>query len=362
MHVTAVANQKGGCGKTTTAINLAAALADRRRRVLLVDMDPQGHAGLGLGLSLGGETITLYDVLSDRGRQARLAQAIVPLGEWLHVVPSAITLCALEQELVGVAGREQRLAHALQDFRTLYDNVIIDCPPSTGLLTFNALAASDLALVPVECGLFSLQGIGRLLEIIDLFGSKEGKTIQVAAVPTMFDGRTRLAREILSQLEAHLGDRLLQTRIRCSVVVREAEACGMPLRQYAPKASITQDYDALADELSLVLGLHVEGQPCFPRVERGAVVFAFPKELAGSAGVALLGDFNNWTLDESAMLRDNGEGLYVIHHQLPPGRYQYKFVVGGDWRVDPFNPLATRTPQGAENSLVIVESPSGAQM
>jgi len=251
MRTIAVANQKGGCGKTITSINLSAFLAREERRVLLVDMDPQGHATLGLVTQdAAPPSRTMYEVLSQRGGQPTgLRDVIVPVRDHLDVAPADILLSAIPDMLAGLPGREDRLSAALDDVRADYDYVIVDCPPNVGLLTFNALKACSEAIVPMDPSFFSLHGIGKLLETFDLLAQKSGHHIDARVLVTLYPGRSAFVKAVVDELHQHLADRHFETVIRYSVKLAEAASHGVPIVEYCRHCVGFDDYRALAAEV-----------------------------------------------------------------------------------------------------------------
>ncbi|MBI3611112.1 MAG: ParA family protein [Nitrospirae bacterium] len=247
MRTIAIINQKGGCGKTTTAINLAACLARLERRVLLIDLDPQGHASLGLNLKpenlLKGmtEVLTQGTYLDDV-----ICESVVPN---LDVAPANVTLSSAEQLLATVLQKEQRLLSAIRSSKRSYHYVLIDSPPSLSLLTFNALRASDEAIVPIEMGFFSLHGLAKLIEIVDLLHRHTGHEVTVRALATMVNPRMRFTQEVLNEIQRHFEDRTFKTTIRNNVKLREAASHGSPITEYDPGANGTLDYLSLAQEV-----------------------------------------------------------------------------------------------------------------
>ena len=252
MRTIAIVNQKGGCAKTTTAVNLAGALAEDGARVLVVDLDPQAHATLALGVDPDAVDENLYEVLSSEAGVHRLAEILVPAGPGLHVAPSGIVLSALEQKLAQerAEDRVDRLARALAALPDPYDFAILDCPPNVGLLTFNALRAAGEVIVPVEASHFAMHGVQKLFETIALLADRLGITPDVRVLPTLYDGRTRFARETLGELRERFGNACFDTVIRNSVKLREAARHGVPVSRLAASSNGALDYAALAVEVA----------------------------------------------------------------------------------------------------------------
>jgi chromosome partitioning protein len=251
MRTVAIINQKGGCGKTTTSINLAACLARLGHKTLLVDMDPQGHCGVGLAVPEEQIERTIFDALIEErdGRVARISQIVWQIASNFDLAPSNIHLAGFEQLFAGRPGREQRLALALQSVAESYEWCIIDCPPSVGLLTFNALRACDEVIVPVETGFFSLHGLARMMETLELMREQCGREIQIRVLPTQYDTRTKLAREVLAELRSKFRDYLMQSTINFNTKLKEAASFGQPITEYDPGSRGYKDFVNLAREL-----------------------------------------------------------------------------------------------------------------
>lgn len=248
MQIHALANQKGGCGKTTTAIHLAAALAARGRRTLLVDLDPQAHATLGLGCFVGHGP-SLVDVLAG---EVPAASALRQLRPGLELLPATLRLAEFEEDAVHALAPERALARALEPLRGRFDVAILDCPPrADGVLTANALRAATHVMLVVETGAFALQGALRAREIFERLLSDSPHPPELRVLATMFDRRTRFARDVLVAMHARFGPAMYDTAIRSSVRLREAVASGTPALWAAPESRSALDFFALADELSL---------------------------------------------------------------------------------------------------------------
>lgn len=250
-----IANQKGGVGKTTTAVNLARALADVGHRTLLVDLDPQSNASSGLGLRPEAEQPSVYDVLV---RDLPAEKAIISTAvDTLDLLPSTIGLAGAEVELVTAFSRERRLTRALSPVTGDYQFVLIDCPPSLGLLTVNALTAGTAVLVPIQCEYYALEGLQSLLRNIDLIRLDLNPSLAtVGYLMTMHDGRTRLSEQVVEEVQRHFGSKVFETRIPRSVRLAEAPSYGQPIMDYDPSSRGAVAYHRVARELLERLSAH----------------------------------------------------------------------------------------------------------
>ncbi|HEY7874162.1 MAG TPA: ParA family protein [Actinomycetota bacterium] len=248
-RIVALANQKGGVGKTTTAINLSAGLAELGQRVLLVDFDPQGGCALGLGIEPGSVELSVYNALLDRSCEVEevVLKTSVPN---LELLPANIDLAAAELMLVQEVAREQSLMRVLAPLRVKYDFIFIDCPPSLGLLTINALTAADGVLVPLECEYYALRGMALLMDSIDRIRERLNPRLQIDGIlATMVDSRTLHSREVLERVAEAFGPRVFDTVIRKTIRFAEAPVAGEPILTYAPTSPGAAAYRALAQEV-----------------------------------------------------------------------------------------------------------------
>ena len=358
MRIIAIVNQKGGCGKTTTTVNLAGALEADGARVLVIDLDPQAHATLALGIDPEELDENLYEVLADPGGEQTLGKVILQVSDRLDLAPSSIVLSALEQKLAGERhdARTLRLSAALEHLGPVYDYVLIDCPPNVGLLTFNALRCAGEVIIPLEPSFFAVDGVQKLLETIGLLSDRIGHQLSVRILPTMYDGRTRYARQTLSDIRELFKDLCYDTVIRQNVKLREAARRGVPIIRYAASANGALDYSSVAIEVAASPPLDLDAQPsAMESTDLREVTVQFRDPAAGDVRIA--GDFNGWIPDKgvrSVIDSVSGSRVWTKVLQLPPGTYQYRYVVDGEWRADPDNPEVVSSAAGGRNSVLVV--------
>ena len=248
-RILAVANQKGGVGKTTTAVNLGASLADLGYRTLVIDIDPQGNASTGLGIDTRNLETTMYDVVL---REVPLDDVVEPTAvRNLFVAPASLDLAGAEIELVPAFSRELRLRRALEAVIDDYDFVLIDCPPSLGLLTVNGMSAAHEVLVPIQCEYYALEGLGQLLRNIELVRKGLNPTLEVTTIIlVMYDARTKLADQVVQEVRAHFGDKVCRTVVPRTVRLSEAPSYGQPILAFDPTSRGAIAYRELAKEVS----------------------------------------------------------------------------------------------------------------
>lgn len=372
----AIANQKGGCGKTTTAINLSSAIANLGKKVLLIDLDPQSHASFGLGVMNAPADKSIFNVLTDNSEKNRaISDCIVNVTQNLDIIPSNILLSTIEQELKDTEGAVSRLHEVLSTSNLDYDYVLIDCPPSLGFLTFNALRSAELVIVPIDMSAFSLMGVGKLLGMIELIKVKINHAPNIKALATIFDRRLKYSQVVLDEIKSFFKDHMLETIIRMNVTLKKAVARGVSVIQLDNKSNGAIDYTALAQET-----IRMEGADEFkkalaecaskreevilPESRRMPVpttpeVTAEPSERETTFSVSapnakdvyIVGDFNHWKMNDESRLERLTDGNWEKRFTLSPGKYRYKFVVDGEWQLDTCNQEKEQNPFGTYDSV-----------
>jgi len=251
MRTIAVVNQKGGCGKTTVSINLASAIAEAGYKTLLVDMDSQSHCAVGLAVPEEQIEQSIYDVLisGSRNEPLKLTEILWQITDGLELAPASIDLSAYEQQMAGIPNRENCLKDILDRVSSQYDFVIVDCPPAVGLLTFSALRAATDVIVPVETGYFALHGLSKQLETLSVLCQRCNQQVNVKVLASMYDIRTKMAREILAELKGHFSDKMFDTVVNFNTKLKEATSFGQPINEYDPASKGQADFRALAEEV-----------------------------------------------------------------------------------------------------------------
>ncbi len=359
MKTVAIANQKGGCGKTTTAINLSAALGASGRGVLLIDLDPQAHATFGLRGKIPATDKSVYYVLTDNPERKRsLDSCIASVSPNFDVVPSNIQLSTLEPELKDREDAVSGLYRVLSACPFTYEYIIIDCPPSLGFLTFNALRAVDQVIVPIDMSAFTLMGVGKLLGMIELIQMKFGHAPRVKALATLFDKRTNYSHSVLDEIMCFFGDQMLQTVIRLNVTLKRAASEGVSVIDFDKTSNGAKDYTALSEELlgladavdvrepvSSFVPIPERRETIVPVREGVESSFApdmrevtFTIDAKAAKDIYIVGDFNNWKTTDESRFTQQENGCWEKRMGLPHGRYRYKFLVDGAWMLDSQNP------------------------
>lgn len=244
----AIFNQKGGVGKTTTNINLAACLALKEKKILILDIDPQGNTTSGMGISKKGLEKTMYEVLITDKLEPQ--DAIIPTNiKNLDIIPASVQLAGAEIELIQLEGREKRLKKALDKIKDKYDYIFVDCPPSLGLLTINSLTAVDSVLIPIQCEFYALEGVSQLMSTIDLVKKNLNPSLEIQGVIlSMFDGRTNLSIQVVEEVKKHFKEKVYTTVIPRNIRLAEAPSFGMPISEYDPKSKGAEAYYDFAEE------------------------------------------------------------------------------------------------------------------
>lgn len=414
MKIISIANQKGGCGKTTTAINLASALSLNGKKVLLLDLDPQAHASLGLDIK---SQDSIYNVISKlTPRKLKIDNIIRRVENRFDIVPSNILVGTLEQELSDEIGRELKLSEVINEVRDRYDYILIDCAPSLGILTVNAIRVSDELMIPVETSRFSMQGVDHLMDIVGLVKDRLNHSVTCRILVTMFDSRLRHSFSMMDTIRERFSDILLNTIVHVNVKLKESAVMGQTVAHYDKYCRGSKDYFSLAKELIFLEGntqqdslvstsktetkTKVEKAPAQEKVSvpelkiteivqstesieevvaaatedsgfstkmkelvkeeiKGLFVTKFALEAEGAKSVFVTGSFNDWSLDDSCRMRQNNNS-WEVEIPLKPGLYKYQFIVDGVWKEDPGNPRKERNSFGDINSLVEVKSNEAA--
>ncbi len=382
MKIISIANQKGGCGKTTTAINLASTFGVNAKKTLLIDLDPQAHATLGLNV---GDQNSLYNCISKlTPHKLKIKDIIKRVDRNFDIVPSNVLVGTLEQELADEIGRELKLTEIINEIKDLYDYILIDCPPSLGFLTVNAIRASDDLIIPVETSRFSMQGVDHLMDIANLIRERLNHPVKAKVLITMFDSRLRHSFTMLGKMKEKFTGMLFDTIVHTNVKLKEAAVMGEAVIKYDKYCRGSKDYMSLAREI-----LTLDRHPTIPFVPSKVPAEALPAEIPdekqsyepsermqeliqketeeflGSTAFVLkapeaksvyvTGSFNDWSLDENCRM-SNREGVWSLKVNLKPGTYKYQFIVDGKWQEDPANTSIERNSFGDINSLIEVKA------
>lgn len=352
MRILAISNQKGGCGKTTTAVNLSASFAQNGKRVLLIDLDPQAHATLGLNIAA---KLSIYNVLSrSTPKKARLEDIITKVSPLLDIAPSSILLGTLEQELADEIGRESILHECLKNFPQNYDYIIVDCPPNLGILTINAIRSCSELIIPVEASRFSFEGLNSLIEIINLVRDRLQHSVKYWILMSLFDSRLRHSFAMLNKIRQLFKNNMFNTIIHVNVKLKEAQAEGVHVLSYDKYSRGAKDFFSLSREIITLHGDKVS-EAALEEIKDAAgdkdYEVTFELSAPDARVVNIVGDFNSWVInDASKLIRENGTWKKRV--KLDPGEYKYRFVVDGKWMDDPSNPQKRLNPFGEMDSIL----------
>ncbi|MDP8299011.1 MAG: AAA family ATPase [Candidatus Tantalella remota] len=345
MKIISVANQKGGCGKTTLSVNVAAALAKLGSKTLLVDLDPQGHATFALGYTeQSSERKTSYDIFRAHfdNVEAPCEELVIEDRDNFSFIPANMMLSAAEINLGNMNGAAALLSRTLSDpFFQKYEYVIIDSPPSFGFLTLNAMYAANLILVPMDLSYFSFNGINSVYRVTSLLNAETGRDPAVYFVMNIYDQRSNFAKSFEKDAQQKLGPYLLPTKIRSSVRLREAAKDGKTIFEYDPKCTAALDFYNLTSEI-----LTVETK------ETDMVVREFFLHAPEAGSVYVLGEFNDWEKSEANRLSKLENGQWSGHLNLEKGKYRYKFLVDDEWMPDPDSSRAETNVFGTVDSVL----------
>lgn len=363
MRVIAIANQKGGCGKTTTSINFAACLAHLQKKTLLLDLDPQGHSTCGLGIRGKDFPAGLYDLLTPlKNPKPDFLKTVCQINPYLSLIPTYETLAGLEEELVMIPDREHRLKQLLKSAemdRLGAEFAVLDCPPNLGLLSLNALLAADEIMIPIEPSFFSLHGLAKISETIQQVNQRRPRPLEVHALLTLFNSETKFAEEVYEEVKSNFKNKLFNTVIHENVMLKEAASAGQSIADYDPSSEGFRDYLNLATEYlerqwdrilppeklgwNNVLRHHYG-----PRRMPGGVLFQIQSKSA--RWVEIAGDFNNWVPE--AMVRREQDGIWQKVIPISSGNFRYKFIVDGEWQIDPYLPNQQPNAYGTFDSYL----------
>ncbi len=359
-RVIALANPKGGCGKTTVCVNLAAGLARQNRQVLVVDFDPQGHASLSLGVEPMLGRPTVYEVLSSRKEiRCSFEEARCEIGTNIDLLPADESLENLVAELEGQPDAEERLLILLGREAAHYDYILIDTPPRLDILTVNALRAAREVIAPVDASRFCQSAVKRMNVLATGLAEKYRHDLLFHAITSNFDNRPAFSRMMIEEQRENFPGSFLRSILHVSSKVREAAYCGQPIVQYAPHSRATKEFHKLASEVlsmenkltRIQLEEAVPDQAMHPSLQQQEVQFRFRSPFATE--VAVVGSFNSWRSDLLKLEGPDEQGYWHAAVALPPGEHRYKFLIDGNsYSPDPENPIQENDGFGGLNSII----------
>lgn len=340
MNIVSVLNQKGGCGKTITAVNLAAGLSKKRRKVLLIDLDPQGHASYSLGCKVTNTIADIAEMVA-LGQDIKKESILTPLSKSLYIIPSSIGLASLEHKLANHPDKLKIIDFLIKKYLNNFDYIIIDCPPNLGILTLNALVASNYALIPLMACDFSLNGMEILKNILIMVKEFNQTSPTPFFVLNQIDKRSKYSKEFVVKIKNKLDRLLLKTTIRTNVHLKEAAGQGKHIFDFKPKSRGAEDFMRLTAEFEKITSKRT-----------WTSLFLKGKDFDD---VYVVGDFNNWQKTNNYKLNKVSSDIWSINILLDKGTYRYKFVAKDKWFADPYNKLSENDSFGGRNSLIIAE-------
>lgn len=340
MKVISVVNQKGGCGKTITALNLSAGLSKKGFRVLLIDLDPQAHATFAMKKETN---FTITDILEKIVKNEKIPsdRLYIPISDTLSFIPSCIGLVSLEHKLIAKNDKLQIISSFLNTLESSFDYVVIDCPPNLGILTLNALDASTYSLIPMGICNFSLKGVEMLKNILIMLKEFKGTAPAPFYLLNQIDMRSNFSRTFVEKVKSQLGNLLLKTVIRNNIHLREAISYGKNIFDYKPDCHGSEDFTALTDEIAQTT-FHMNWTPLFLKSNHFREVHA-------------VGDFSNWQKDDRYRMKKIGHDIWALNVNLERGKYHYKFLAENDWLTDPHNKTTESDCFGGKNSVLCVK-------
>jgi len=357
MRIIAISNQKGGCGKTTTAINLAAAMAERNKKSLLIDLDPQAHATFGLGIKRVNVENSTYALFINKDNKIKdIRELISNADRNLDIVPSHIILSTVEHELKDKDNGILILFKALMYADINYDYVFIDCPPNLGFLTFNALRAANDIIIPVETSAFSIMGVSKIMSMIELIKLKLHHSPSIKGLVTLYDPLTEFSQRMLNKIKNIFKDNIYKTIIYYDTALKEAQEKLVTIIRLDLRSDASRDYLNLADE---IINQEKEKVPDSLYNELQKILYSnvYSKEKSfnfyapDAKEVYVVGDFNDWKINDECSLKKLDSGVWEKTFYLVPGRYRYKFVVDGLYFMDPENTHKEPDPYGNSDSI-----------
>jgi len=347
MRIISVVNQKGGCGKTTLSVNLAAALSRMGNNTLLIDLDPQAHATFALGYSQKTyEGKTSYDIFRFHmdGTEISYDDLILNTRQRMSFIPANMLLSAAEINLGSVNGAATILSRSLMDpYFEKYQFVVIDSPPSFGFLTLNSMYAAETILVPIDLSYFSFNGVNSVYRVTSLLNKETGKSPRVQFVLNIYDQRSNFARDLEKDAVSKLAQNLLASKVRSSVRLREAAKLGKTIFEHDPKCPAALDFYNLTSEL-----LNTES------AVMDAAIKEFSLNAPKAGAVYVLGDFNGWKKCDANRLTKLESGAWAGHFNLKKGKYRYKYLVDDKWMPDPSNPETETNMFGSKDSVLTI--------